>query len=66
MLRQNVPGALAFVLDSWHEVQRLHKQAGLLHPGAGTAAAAWVEWAEGSLWERCGRRRRPIRSWQRH
>lgn len=54
VLRQNVSDALEFVLDYWHEVQRLHKLAGLLHPGDSAAAAAWVEQAKGILWEQGG------------
>jgi hypothetical protein len=53
VLRQNVSDALQFVLDYWHEAQRLHKLAGLLHAGAG-AAAAWAERAKGILWEQGG------------
>jgi hypothetical protein len=54
VLRQNVSDALEFVLDYWHEVQRLHKLAGLLHPGEGAAAAAWVAQVKGILWEQGG------------
>ena len=54
VLRQNVSGALEFVLDYWHEVQRLHKLAGLWHPADSPAAAAWVEQAKGILWEQGG------------
>ena len=51
VLRQNVSDALEFVLDYWHEAERLHKLAGLLHP---SAAAAWAERARGILWEQGG------------
>ncbi len=51
VLRQNVSGALQFVLDYWHEAERLHKFAGLLHAGDSGAAAAWAERAKGILWE---------------
>ncbi len=53
VLRQNFSEALACVLDYWHEVQRLHKLAALLHADAG-AAAAWAERAKGLLWEEGG------------
>jgi hypothetical protein len=51
VLRQNVSDALQFVLDYWHEAERLHKLAGLLHPNDRAAAAAWAEQAKGLLWE---------------
>jgi hypothetical protein len=54
VLRQNVSDALQFVLDYWHEVQRLYKLAALLHAGDGAAAAAWAERAKGILWEEGG------------
>jgi len=54
VLRQNVSDALQFVLDYWHEAQRLHKLAALLHPGDASAASAWAERAKGILWERGG------------
>jgi hypothetical protein len=54
VLRQNVSGALQFVLDYWHEAQRLYKLGGLLHPGDGAAAASWAERAKGLLWEQGG------------
>jgi hypothetical protein len=54
VLRQNVSDALQFVLDYWHEAERLHKLAGLLHAGDGEAAAAWAERAKGILWEQGG------------
>jgi hypothetical protein len=54
VLRQNVSDALQFVLDYWHEAQRLYKLGGLLHPGDAAAAAAWAERAKGILWERGG------------
>lgn len=53
VLRRNVSDAVQFVLDYWHEAERLHKLAGLLHPGDG-AAAAWAERAKGLLWEQGG------------
>jgi hypothetical protein len=54
VLRQNVSDALQFVLDYWHEAQRLHKLAALLYPGDDGRAAAWAERAKGILWERGG------------
>ena len=54
VLRQNVSDALRFVLDYWHEAERLHKLAGLLYAGDGGAAAAWAEQAKGILWEHGG------------
>lgn len=51
VLRQNVSGALQFVLDYWHEAERLHKFAALWHAGDGTAAAAWAARAKSILWE---------------
>ena len=54
VLRRNVSGALQFVLDYWHEAQRLHKLAALLHPGDAAAASAWAERAKGILWEQGG------------
>jgi len=51
VLRRNVSDALQCVLDYWHEAERLHKLAALLHPGDGGAAAAWAEQAKGLLWE---------------
>ena len=54
VLRQNVSDALRFVLDYWHEAERLHKLAALLHPRDGAAAAAWAERAKGILWEQGG------------
>jgi hypothetical protein len=54
VLRQNVSDALQFVLDYWHEAQRLHRFAALLHAGGGAAAAAWAEQAKGILWEQGG------------
>src|SRR5262249_23022420 len=53
VLRQNVSDAVQFVLDYWHEAQRLHKLAALLHAGE-AAAAAWAERAKGILWEQGG------------
>ena len=55
VLRQNVSDALQFVLGYWHEVERLHKLAGLLHAGDSAAAATWVGRAKGILWEQGGR-----------
>jgi hypothetical protein len=54
VLRQNVSDALQFVLDFWHEAQRLHKLGALLHAGDGGAAAAWAERSKGILWEQGG------------
>ena len=54
VLRQNVSDALQFVLDYWHEAQRLHKLAALLYPADGGRAAAWAERARGILWEQGG------------
>ncbi len=54
VLRQNVSDALQFVLDYWHEAQRLYKLGGLLHAGDAAAAAAWAERAKGILWQRGG------------
>jgi hypothetical protein len=54
VLRQNFSAALACVLDYWHEVQRLHKLAALLHADDRAAAAAWVERAKSLLWEEGG------------
>jgi hypothetical protein len=54
VLRQNVSDALQFVLDFWHEAQRLHKLGGLLHAGDTAAAAAWAEQAKRILWEQGG------------
>jgi hypothetical protein len=54
VLRQNVSDALQFVLDYWHEAQRLHKLAALLYPGDGGRAAAWAERAKGILWDQGG------------
>lgn len=54
VLRQNVSDALQFVLDYWHEAQRLHTLAALLHVGDSAAAAAWAEQAKGILWEQGG------------
>ena len=54
VLRRNVSDALQFVLDYWHEAERLHKLATLLHPKDGAAAAAWAERAKGILWEQGG------------
>ena len=54
VLRRNVSDALQFVLDYWHEAERLHKLAGLLHPGDSGAAAAWAARAKGLLWEQGG------------
>ena len=51
VLRQNVSDALQFVLDSWHEAERLHKFAALGHAGDSTAAAAR---AKSILWEEGG------------
>jgi hypothetical protein len=54
VLRQNVSDALQFVLDYWHEAERLHKFAALLHAGDGAAAAAWAARAKRILWEEGG------------
>jgi hypothetical protein len=54
VLRQNVSDALQFVLDYYHEAERLHKLAALLHAGNGAAAAAWAERAKSILWEQGG------------
>jgi len=54
VLRQNVSDALQFVLDYWHEAERLHKFAGLLHAGDSGAAASWVERAKSILGEQGG------------
>jgi hypothetical protein len=54
VLRQNVSDALQFVLDYWHEAERLHKLATLLHPKDGAAAAAWAEQAKSLLWQQGG------------
>jgi len=54
VLRQNVSDALQFVLDYWHEAERLHKFAALLHAGDGGAAASWAERAKSILWEEGG------------
>jgi hypothetical protein len=54
VLRQNVSDALRFVLDCYHEAERLHKLAGLLSPRDSGAAAAWAEQAKGLLWEQGG------------
>jgi len=54
VLRQNVSDALQFVLDYWHEAERLHKFAGLLHAGDSGAVASWAERAKSILWEQGG------------
>jgi hypothetical protein len=54
VLRQNVSDAVQFVLDYWHEAERLHKLAGRLHAGDSAAATAWAERAKSILWEKGG------------
>lgn len=54
VLRQNVSDALEFVLDYYHEAERLHRFAALLHAGESAAAAAWAEQAKSLLWEKGG------------
>jgi hypothetical protein len=54
VLRQNLSDALQFVLDYYHEAERLHTFAARLHAGDGGAAAAWAERAKGLLWEEGG------------
>ncbi len=51
VLRQNFSEALQFVLDYWHETQRLYKLGALLHASDPQAAATWAEHAKGLLWE---------------
>ena len=54
VLRQNVSDGLQFVLDYWHEAERLHKLATLLHPTDRAAAVAWAEQAKSLLWQAGG------------
>lgn len=54
VLRQNVSDALQFVLDYYHEAERLHKLAALLHAGDGGAAVAWAEQVKSILWQEGG------------
>jgi len=54
VLRQNVSDALAFVLDYYHEAERLHKFAALLHAGDEAARGAWAAEAKRLLWEEGG------------
>jgi len=55
VLRQGVSGAVVFVLDWWHLSEKLHELGGLVHEQDTSAAAAWIEARENTLWEQGGR-----------
>lgn len=55
VLRQGVSGAVVFVLDWWHLSEKLHELGGLVYAGDTSAAAAWIEARERTLWQEGGR-----------
>jgi hypothetical protein len=55
VLRQGVSGAAVFVLDWWHLSEKLYELGGLVYEQDTSAAAAWAQARETTLWDKGGR-----------